>query len=123
MHFFSNENNDRGVNRGRGNNWQRSHRRPHFSIHFNVDPQEWNQLFQVVFFNLVDQGILQPRPERPPFQPHQNFYGVCVPPHVFMQPEKHVNDGWKEIVHHHVVNHHGWPIVTLSFPLLHHHST
>jgi hypothetical protein len=46
-----------------------------FSIHFDVDPQELNQLFQDGFFNLVGQGVLQPhpRPDRPPFQPHQSL--------------------------------------------------
>ena len=68
------------------------------------------------FFNLVGQGILQPRPERPPFQPHQNFVGVCVPPNVSMQPEKPVNDEWQEVAHHPIVHHHGWPIASLLFP-------
>jgi hypothetical protein len=44
---------NRGVNRGRGNNWQRGHRRPQFLIHFDVDPKELNQLFQDGFFNIV----------------------------------------------------------------------
>jgi hypothetical protein len=47
-----------------------------FSIHFDVDPQELNQLFQAGFFNLVGHGILHPRPDRPPFQPPQNFPGI-----------------------------------------------
>jgi hypothetical protein len=97
MSFFSRGSNGRGANRGRGNNWQRGHRRPRFSIHFDVDPQELNQLFQDGFFNLVGQGIMQPRPKRPPFQPHQNFSGVCVPPHVSMQPEQPVNDVGKKL--------------------------
>jgi hypothetical protein len=67
MRFFSRGNNGRGVNRGRGNEWQRGHRRPGFSIHFWVDPQELNQLFQAGFFNLVGKGILQPISKRPHF--------------------------------------------------------
>jgi len=63
---------------------------PQFSIHFDVDLQEMNQLFQDKFFNLVRQGILQLRPERPPFH---------VPPHVSMNPKKPANDGWQEISH------------------------
>jgi hypothetical protein len=56
-----------------------------FSIHFDVDPQELNQLFQVGFFNWIRQGIIQSRPERPPFQP-QNVPDIPLPPHVSMQP-------------------------------------
>jgi hypothetical protein len=56
MSFFSRGSNGRG-NRGRGN-WKRGHKRPLFSIHFDVDPPELNQLFQAGFFNLVGQGIL-----------------------------------------------------------------
>jgi hypothetical protein len=113
MSFFSRGNNGRN-NRGRGN-WHRGHRRPRFSIHFDVDPQELNQLFQVGFFNLVGHGILHPQPERPPFQQPQNFPGIHVPPHVSMQPEPPANDGWQEIVNQPASHHHGWP--TISFPL------
>lgn len=113
---FSKGNNDNGANRGKDNNWQRGQRRPRFSIHFDVDLQELNQLFQARFFNLVGQRILQPRHERPPFQPHQNLSGVRVPLHVSMQPEQPINDGWQEIVHQRVVHHHGWPTVSLPLP-------
>jgi hypothetical protein len=37
-----------------------------------------------------------------------------VPPHVSLQPEIPENDGWQEIVHSAVSQHHGWP--NLSFP-------
>jgi hypothetical protein len=33
-----------------------------------------------------------------------------------MQPEPPANDGWKEIVHHPVAHHHGWPTISLPFP-------
>jgi hypothetical protein len=56
MSFFSRGSNGRG-NRGRGN-WQRGHRRPQFSIRFDVDPQDLHHLFQVGFFKLVGHGIL-----------------------------------------------------------------
>jgi hypothetical protein len=72
----------------------RGHKRPRFSIHFDVDTQELNHIFQVGFFNLVGQGILQCRPKRPPFQAHQNFFGIRVPPHVSMLPEPPANDDW-----------------------------
>jgi hypothetical protein len=74
-----------------------------------------NNLFQASFFNLVGQGIFQPRPEKPPCQAHQNIPGIPIPPHVSMRPEPPANDGWKDIVHQHVVHHHDWP--TTSFPL------
>jgi hypothetical protein len=96
MSFFSRGSNGQN-NRGKGN-WHRGHRRPQFSIHFDVDSQELNQLFQSGFFNLVGHGILHPRPERPPFQQPQNFLSIPIPPHVSMQPEPPANDGWKEIV-------------------------
>jgi hypothetical protein len=115
MSFFNRGSNGRGANRGRGN-WQRGHRRTRFSIHFDVDPWELNQLFQARFFNLVGHGILQPRLERPPFQSHQIVFGIRVPLHVSMQPELPTNDGWQEIVHQPTAHHHGWP--TMSLPLL-----
>jgi hypothetical protein len=59
---------------------------------------------------------LQPIPERPPFQPRRKFPGIHVPPHVSMQLEPPVNDGWQEIVHQHVAHHHGCPIVSLPLP-------
>jgi len=116
MSLFSIGNNGGGVNRGKGNNWQRGHRRPQFSIHFDDDPHELNYLFQVGFFNLVGQGILQPIPERPPFQPHQNFSSIHVPPHVSMQLEPPASDGWQEIFHQPVAHHHAWPTVSLPLP-------
>jgi hypothetical protein len=113
MSFFSRGSHGRN-NRGRGN-WNRGPRRPRFSIHFDVDPQELNQLFQVGFFNWIGKGIVQPRPERPPFQP-QNIPGIHVPPHVSMQPEVPANDGWKEIVNPVVSHHRGWPNLSLPPP-------
>ena len=92
---------NRGIhglnNRGRGN-WNRCPKRPIFSIHFDADPQELNQLFQARFLNWIGQGVVQARPKRPPFQP-QHVSGIHVPPHVSLQPEVPENDGWKEIVH------------------------
>jgi hypothetical protein len=69
MSFFSRGSHGRG-NRGRGN-WNRGPRRPRFSIHFDVDSQELGQLFHARFFNWIGQGVVQPRPERPPFQAPQ----------------------------------------------------
>ena len=71
-------------NRGRGN-WNKGPRRTRFSIHFDADLQELNQLFQAGFFNWIGQGIVQNRLERPPFQP-QNIPGIPMPAHVSMQP-------------------------------------
>jgi hypothetical protein len=85
MSFFSRGNNDQN-NRGRVN-WNRGHRRPGFSINFDIDPQELNQLFQDGLFNWVGHGIMHPRIERPPFNPPQNVHGILVPPHVSLHPE------------------------------------
>jgi hypothetical protein len=113
MSFFSRGSHGRG-NRGRGN-WNRGPRRPRFSIHFDADSQELNQLFQAGFFNWIGQGVVQPRPERPPFQaPH--VPGIPVPPHVSLQPEVPENDGWQEIVHPTVSQHRGWPNLSLPAP-------
>jgi hypothetical protein len=79
-------------NKGRGN-WNRGSRRLVFSIHFDADPQELNQLFQAGFFNWIGQGVVQPRPEKPPFQP-RHVPGILVPPHVSLQPEVPENDKW-----------------------------
>jgi hypothetical protein len=57
MSFFSRGSNGRGNNRGIGN-WQRGHKRPWFSIHFDADPHKLNYLFQAGFFNLVGHVIL-----------------------------------------------------------------
>jgi hypothetical protein len=65
MSFFSRGSHGKN-NRGRVN-WNRGPRRHIFSIHFDVDPQELNQIFQVGLFNWIGQGIVHPRPERPPF--------------------------------------------------------
>jgi len=113
MVFFSRGRNGQN-NRGR-RNWNWVYRRPQFSIHFNVDPQELNWLFQARFFNLVDHGILYPWLDRPSFHPPHNFPGILIPPHVSLQPEVPANDGWKEIVHQPISHHCGWP--TVSFPL------
>jgi hypothetical protein len=58
MIFFSRGSNGRN-NRGEGS-WNRGHRRPRFSIHFDIDPQELNQLFQVGIFNWIGHGIMHP---------------------------------------------------------------
>jgi hypothetical protein len=71
-----------------------------------------NQNFQADFFNWIEQGIVQPRPERPPYQP-QNVPSILVLPHVSLQPEVLDNDGWKEIVDPTISHHRGWP----NFPL------
>jgi hypothetical protein len=51
MIFFSRGIHARG-NRGRVN-WNRGPRRPRFSIHFDADLQELEQLFQDGFFNWI----------------------------------------------------------------------
>jgi hypothetical protein len=109
MSFFSKGSHGRGRNRGRGwNNFgKRGNERPRFSIHFDVDPQKLNQLLQTNFFNLLGQGAFHPHPipKRPPYQPLPGILNVRVPPHVSLQPEVLVNNGWEDIVQHHVVHH------------------
>jgi hypothetical protein len=56
--------------------------------------------------------VVQPRPERPPFQVLQ-APGIPVPPHVSLKPEVPENDGWQEIFHLAVSQHHGWPNLSL----------
>jgi len=80
--------------------------RPKLSIHFDVDSEELGQLFHAGFSNWIGQGIVQPRPERPPFQALQ-APGIPRPPHVSLQPEVLENDGWQEIVHSTVSQHRG----------------
>jgi hypothetical protein len=114
MRFFSRGIHGRG-NRGRGN-WHRGPRRLRLSIHFDVDSQELGQLFQVIFFNWIGQGVVQPRPKRPPFQALQ-APGIIVPPHVSLQLKVPENYGWKEIFHLEVSQHREWPNLSLPSPL------
>jgi hypothetical protein len=101
-------------NRGRGN-WNRGPRRPRFSIHFDDDPQELNQLFQVGFFSWIGQGVVQPRLERPPFQPH-HVPSIPMTPHVSLQPKFPENYRWMDIVHPIVSQHRGWENFPLPVP-------
>jgi hypothetical protein len=114
MIFFSRGSNGRN-HRGKGN-WNRGHRRPIFSIHFDIDPQELNQLFQVGFFNCVGHGIMHPQPKIPHFQPPQNIPDILVPPHVSLQPKIPANDGCQEIINLSVSHHRGWPTMSLPLP-------
>jgi hypothetical protein len=113
MSFFS-----RGIhgrnNRGR-ENWNRGPKRTRFSIHFDVDTQELNELFQARFFNWIGQRVVQPMPERPPFQA-LHVPGISVPPHVSLQHGIPENEGWKEIAHPGVSQHRGWPNLSLPSP-------
>jgi hypothetical protein len=65
---------------------------------------------------LVGHGIFHPRPDKPPFQPPQNFPGIHVPPHASMEPKVPTNEGWKKIVQQPVSHHRGWPTVSLRLP-------
>jgi hypothetical protein len=67
MKFFSRGNNGRN-NKGMGN-WNRGPRRPRFSIHVDVDPQELNKLFQDGLFNWIGHGIVHSQPKIPSFHP------------------------------------------------------
>jgi hypothetical protein len=97
----------------RVDNWNQGPRRPRFSIHFDDDSEDLDQLFHARLFNWIGKGIVQPRLERPPFQ-DQQAPGIPVPPHVSLQPEVLKHYEWQEIVHLAVSQHHGWP--NLCFP-------
>jgi hypothetical protein len=104
MSFFNRGSHGKN-NRGRGN-WNRGLRRPRFSIHFDANPQELNQLFQDGFLKWIGQGVVQPKLERPPLQaPH--IVGILVPPHVSLQPEVPENDRCQEIFYPIVFQHRG----------------
>jgi hypothetical protein len=59
--------------------------------------------------------VVQPRPERPPFQVLQALV-IHVPPHVLLQLEIPENDGWQEVVHSAVSQHRGWLNLSLHAP-------
>jgi hypothetical protein len=59
--------------------------------------------------------VVQPRPKRPPFYVPQ-APGIPMPPHVSLQPEVPENDGWQEIFHLTVSQHHGWLNLSLPTP-------
>jgi hypothetical protein len=89
MSFFSQGRHGQG-NRVRGN-WNRGPRKPRLSIHFDVDSQDLGKLFHARLFNWIGQGIVQPRPKRPPFEAPQ---APSIPvPHVSLQPKVPENDG------------------------------
>jgi len=118
MIFFNRGSGGRGnKDRGRRPNEFWANKRLCFSIHFDVDSKEFNQLLLTSFLNLVGQGDFQtcPPPTRPPLQPHPNNSGIPVQPHVSLPLEIPANDGWNEIVNppHHQAQ--GW--TTPSFPL------
>lgn len=141
MSFFS-RGNYGGGNRGRGNRdrrpndfWQRGNKRLRFSIHFDVDSKEFNQLLQTGFLNLAGQRVFRPppSPERSPVHPHPSISNIPVQPHVSLPPkapvndsipvqphvslppEAPVNDSWNDVVHPPQTHFDGWP--TVSFPL------
>jgi hypothetical protein len=108
MRFFSRgSHNRRGNNRGRGlGPWKRGNKRLRFSIHFDADSEEFNQLLQTSFLNLVGQQAYRPPPI--PENPHPSI-GIPVPNHnssPLVMPER---DGWKDIVHPPPRHSQGWP--------------
>jgi len=101
----SNRDNTRNIvnwNRGQQVGWPRGiNKRLRFFVHFDVDSKEFNQLLQTGLLNLVGQGYFNPPPPhvRPPLQPHPSITGIPIEPHVSMQLEISVNDGWNKVVH------------------------
>jgi hypothetical protein len=80
MRFFSRgSHNRKGNNRGRGlGPWKRGNKRLRFSIHFDADSEEFNQLLQTGFLNLVGQQAYRPPPI--PENPHPSI-GIPVSNH------------------------------------------
>jgi hypothetical protein len=111
MSFFS-RGSSRGGNRGRRGRfpntfWQPGgHKKLRFSIHFDVDSDEFQQLIQTGHLNLGGQHAL-PQPQVPPnviLQPHPGIVNV---------PESHVqphNDGWGGIPANPSSGINQWPI-------------
>jgi hypothetical protein len=66
-----------------------------FSIHFDVDLEEFNKLLQNGFLNLAGKIAFRPplSHEQPPLHPHPNISSILVDPNVSLPPEAPVNDG------------------------------
>lgn len=72
-----------------------------FSIHFDANSEEFNQLVQTGYLNLARHPVLLPL--KPPFiplvqpndlQPHPSITGIPDHPHLQVHPP--VNDGWND---------------------------
>jgi len=98
MRFFSRGNHGRGnKDKGRRPNDFRKggNKGLSFSIHLDVDYEEFNQLLQTCFLNLVEQRTFQHPPhEGPPLRPHPSISGILMETHVYLPPDFPVNDGW-----------------------------
>jgi hypothetical protein len=129
MRFFSrgsNRSDNRGNrgNRGRGPNafWQRGrNKRMIFSIHFDANSKEFNQLVHTGYLNLVGHPTFHPPqpPVRPHFQPndlqpHPSIVDIPNQPHVQAQPP--VNDGWKNAPVNPPSGIGHWPTMSLPLP-------
>jgi len=82
-----NRRNGGNWNSGKNIGWQKGiNKRFIFYIHFDGDYEQFNQLLQIGFLNLVGQGTVKPPPPpvRPPLQPYPSIVGVLVQPHVSM---------------------------------------
>jgi hypothetical protein len=106
--------------RGRRTNyfWQGGNKRLQFSIHFDVDFEEFNKLFQIGFLNLVRKRDFPPPPRHgnPPLHPHPSISSIPVEPHVSLPPEIPINYGWNDIVYLPPPHVEGWPTLFLPFP-------
>jgi hypothetical protein len=73
---------------------QGRNKRMRFSIHFDANSEEFNQLVQTDYLNLVGHPALPPpqAPLDPPLQPHPSIVDFPEPP---MQP---TNDGWEKFL-------------------------
>jgi hypothetical protein len=98
MNFFNRGNHgSRGNNSGRGlGPSKRGNKRLWFSIHFDADSEEFNQLLQTGFLNLVVQQSYIP--PLIPEKPHPSI-SIPFPNHVFSPLVRPEHDGWKNVVH------------------------
>jgi hypothetical protein len=102
MSFFSHGSNHFGNKGNRGKRGRMPNafgkrgrnKRMRFSIHFDANSEEFNQLVQTNYLNLVGHPAFQPpqAPVIPPLQPHPSIVDFPEPPH--MPP---TNDGWENV--------------------------
>jgi len=92
-----------------------------FSINFDVDSEEFNQLLQIGFLKLAGKISFQPSPppEGPPLRPHTSIFVITVQPHVSLPHEIPTNYGWNDVVSPPQVQSHDDPQCHFHYLILH----